>query len=250
MKVTDINLKRFSKQIVLKKVGVAGQKRIFSSKVLVIGAGGLGSPLILYLANSGIGNIGIIDDDKIEISNLNRQVLFTTRDVGKLKVVQAKKVIKKINNKIKVNIYKSNIGKNNIKSIISKFDIICDGTDNFKSRYLINDYCLKYKKRLISAAISKFNAQIFNFNFRKKIPCYRCFMPEIPLEQNNCESEGIMSTVDGIAGALQAHEVINTILNNKNVLNGKMLFFDGLKLEFRKIKLSRSSKCIKECIRK
>ncbi len=177
-------------------------------------------------------------------------MLFTTRDVGKLKVVQAKKVIKKINNKIKVNIYKSNIDKNNIKNIISKFDIICDGTDNFKSRYLINDYCLKYKKKLISAAISKFNAQIFNFNFRKKIPCYRCFMPEIPIEQNNCESEGIMSTVAGIAGALQAHEVINTILNNKNVLNGKMLFFDGLKLEFRKIKLSRSSKCIKECTQK
>ena len=150
MRANKNDLKRFSKQIILKKIGVVGQKRIFSAKVLVVGVGGLGCPLILYLANSGVGNIGIIDNDKVEESNLNRQILFTQKDIGKFKVLQAKKVIKNINKNIKVSVYKSKIDKNNITSIIKKFDIICDGTDNFKTRYLINDFCLRYKKKLIS----------------------------------------------------------------------------------------------------
>ena len=250
MKFTNNDYQRYAKQILLKKIGVAGQKKIMSTKVLVIGVGGLGCPLILYLANSGIRNLGIVDHDKVDISNLNRQVLFTTSDVGKFKVLQAQKIVKKINNKIKVQIFKKKISKNNIKNIIRKYDIICDGTDNFETRYLINDNCLKYKKVLISAAISKFDGQIFNFNFKKKTPCYRCFMPEIPNEEINCENDGIMSTLAGIAGTLQANEVMNSIISNKQSANTKMLIFNSISSEFRKVRLSRNPNCIKECIKK
>jgi molybdopterin/thiamine biosynthesis adenylyltransferase len=250
MKFTNNDYQRYAKQILLKKIGVAGQKKVMSTKVLVIGVGGLGCPLILYLANSGIRNLGIVDHDKVDISNLNRQVLFTTSDVGKFKVLQAQKIVKKINNKIKVQIYKKKINKKNIKNIISKYDIICDGTDNFETRYLINDNCLKYKKVLISAAISKFDGQIFNFNFKKKTPCYRCFMPEIPNEEINCENDGVMSTLAGIAGTLQANEVMNSIISNKQSANTKMLIFNSISSEYRKVRLSRNPNCIKECIKK
>ena len=249
MKVSKQDFKRFSKQIILKNIGIAGQKKIFNSKVLVEGAGGLGCPLILYLANSGVGTIGIIDDDKVDLSNLNRQILFSLQDIGKFKVYQAKKIIKKINKKIKVKIFKNKINKKNIKNIFKDFEIICDGSDNFETRYLINDHCLKYKKILISAAISKFDGQIFNFNFKKKIPCFRCFMPETPNLDNNCETDGIVSTLAGIAGTLQANEVIKTILNTKNDLIGKVLVFNSITSNFRKIKLTKNSDCIEECVK-
>ena len=249
MRVSKQDFKRFSKQIILKNIGIAGQKKIFNSRVLVVGVGGLGCPLIMYLANSGVGTIGIIDDDKIDLSNLNRQILFSQKDIGKFKVYQAKKIIKKINKKIKVKVYKNRLNKKNIKNILKNFEIICDGSDNFKTRYLINDNCLKYKKVLISAAISKFDGQIFNFNFKKKIPCFRCFMPEITNLDNNCETDGIVSTLAGIAGTLQANEVIKTILNTKNDLIGKVLVFNSITSNFRKIKLTRNSNCIKECVK-
>ena len=191
--------------------------------------------MLLYLANSGVQNIGIVDHDKVELSNLNRQILFNTNDVGKYKVLQAKKKINKINKKIKIKTFKEKINKQNIKTICDKFDIICDGTDNFETRYLINDYCLKDKKVLISAAINRFDGQVFNFNFKKKnTPCFRCFMPEIPQVENNCDADGVVSTLAGIAGSLQANEVIKTILGKKNDMIGKVLVFNSLKSDFRK----------------
>ena len=250
MKFTNSDHRRYAKQLILKKIGVIGQKKIMLAKVLVVGVGGLGCPLILYLANSGIRNLGIVDHDKVDISNLHRQVLFTTKDVGKLKVLQAKKVVKKINKKIKIDIFKKKITKKNIQGIIKKYDIICDGTDNFETRYLINDNCLKYKKILISAAISKFDGHIFNFNFKKKVPCYRCFMPEIPNEDRNCENEGIISTLAGIAGTLQANEVINSIISNKQNTRPHMLIFNSLNSEFRKVILTKNPNCIKKCVKK
>ena len=153
-----------------------------------------------------------------------------------------------INKKIKVKVYKNKLNKKNVKNVLKNFEIVCDGSDNFETRYLINDNCLKYKKILISAAISKFDGQIFNFNFKKKVPCFRCFMPETPDLDNNCETDGIISTLAGIAGTLQANEVIKTILNTKNDLIGKVLVFDSITSNFRKIKLTRNSNCIKECV--
>ena len=240
MKLSNNEFLRYSKQIILKKIGIAGQKKISSARVLIVGLGGLGCPLVLYLANTGLGNIGLVDNDKVDLSNLNRQIIFNNSDIGKFKVIQAKKYIKKINKKIKISIYKNRLTEKNIKNIINNYDIICDCSDNFITRYLLNDYSLKNKKILISAAISKFDAQIFNFNFKKNIPCYRCFMPEIPDADNKCDTEGILPTVAGIAGTLQANEVIKSIIDNKNGLIGKMIIFDTLKLDFRKVKLTKN----------
>jgi|TARA_B110000914_G_scaffold134083_1_gene117217 molybdopterin/thiamine biosynthesis adenylyltransferase len=247
MKMSNKDFLRYSKQIILKQVGILGQKKISSTKVLIVGMGGLGCPVSLYLSNLGISSIGIADHDKVDFSNLNRQILFNTKDVGKFKVIQAKKILQKISKKIKINAYKEKIEKINIKNILYKYDIICDCSDNFSTRYLLNDFCLKNKKILISAAISKFEAHIFNFNFSKNIPCYRCFMPEIPRIENKCDSEGILPTVAGIAGTLQANEVVKTILNQKNELVGKMIVFNTLNLNFRKIKLTKNTSCTLAC---
>ena len=250
MKINNSELLRYSKQIILKKVGVMGQEKISSARVLVVGVGGLGCPLILYLSNTGVGNIGLVDNDKVDLSNLNRQIIFNNSDIGKSKVVQAKKILNKINKKIKVRIYKERLTKKNIKKILNNYDIICDCSDNFSTRYLLNDFSLKNRKILISAAISKFEAHIFNFNFKKKIPCYRCFMPEMPDLENKCDTEGILPTVAGIAGSLQAKEVIKSIIAKKNELIGKMIVFNTLNLNFRKIKLTKNTSCIKDCKKK
>ena len=247
MEINSSQFKRFEKQIILKKVGLAGQKKIFSANVLVIGLGGLGCPLLTYIASSGVGKIGIVDFDKVEISNLNRQTLFNPSDIGKFKVNQAKKAINKINKKINVIPFKKKLTSKNIKKIFSSFDIICDGTDNYNTRYLINDFCLKNKKILISSAISKFDGQLMKFNFKKKGPCYRCFMPSPPDLENNCQAEGIFSPVAGIMGSLQANEVLKCILNSKNDLTNHVLIFDSLKTEFRKSKISINPKCINKC---
>ena len=247
MKISLQQYQRFEKQIILKKIGLAGQKKIFSSNVLVAGIGGLGCPLITYLAASGIGKIGILDFDKVELSNLNRQTLFSSSDLGKFKVQQAKKYINKVNKKIKIITFNKKLTSKNIEKILKKFDIICDGTDNYNTRYLINDYCVKNKKILVSAAISKFDGQLMKFNFKKKGPCYRCFMPEAPAEENNCQTEGIFSPVAGIIGSLQANEVLKTILNIKDFMNNNMLIFDSLKTKFRKVKITINPRCINKC---
>ena len=239
--------KRFEKQIILKKIGISGQNKIKKSKVLIIGMGGLGCPLLTYLAAAGIYNIGIIDHDKVELSNLNRQILFDPADLGKYKVIQAKSKINKIYKKIKIKTFNQKVSTFNINKISKDYDIICDGTDNFNTRYIINDHCKKNKKILISAAISRFDGQLFKFNFKKKGPCFRCFMPEKPNHENNCETEGIFSPVAGILGSLQANEVLKTILGLKDDLDNKFLIFNSLKMNLRKIKINVNSDCLNKC---
>jgi adenylyltransferase/sulfurtransferase len=247
MELTFNDFKTFEKQIILKKIGISGQKRIKNSRVLIIGMGGLGCPLLTYLASAGVGNLGIIDHDKVEISNLNRQTLFNLSDIGKFKVVQAKMKIDKIFRAIKVRKFTEKIVKKNIRKILTGYEIICDGTDNFDTRYLINDECKKNKKILISAAINKFDGQVFKFNFKKKGPCLRCFMPERPEQENNCGSDGIFSPVAGILGSLQANEVLKTILNLKDDLNNNILLFNALKSSLRKIKINSNPSCQNKC---
>ena len=247
MELTFNDFKTFEKQIILKKIGISGQKRIKNSRVLIIGMGGLGCPLLTYLASAGVGNLGIIDHDKVEFSNLNRQTLFNLSDIGKFKVVQAKKKIDKIFKAIKVKKFTEKIEKKNIRKILKSYEIICDGTDNFDTRYLINDECKKNKKILISAAISKFDGQVFKFNFKKKGSCLRCFMPEKPEQENNCGSEGIFSPVAGILGSLQANEVLKTILNLKDDLNNNILLFNALKSSLRKTKINSNPSCLNKC---
>ena len=188
-------------------------------------------------------SIGIIDHDKIELSNLNRQILYNTNDVGKKKTVQAKKYLQKINKKVILKTFQKKADSSNIKKIAINYDIICDCSDNFETRYLINKFCFKNKKKLISAAISKFETHIFNFDFSKKVPCYQCFMPNLPSNNNACDIEGILPSVAGIAGTIQANEVIKSILFKKNNLEGKLLIFNSLNLSFKLIKLSKDPKC-------
>tara|TARA_B100001057_G_scaffold386972_1_gene394043 strand:+ start:69 stop:812 length:744 start_codon:yes stop_codon:yes gene_type:complete len=247
MTLSKKNIQKYSKQIILKKFGIIGQKKIMNSKVLIVGMGGLGCPLAIYLANLGIGNIGVVDDDKVEISNLNRQIIFNYSDIGKFKVDTAYKKLKKINKSLKVKIFKTRIDKSNIKKIIRNYDIICDGTDNFKTRLLINDFCVEQKKILISAAVSGFNGHLFKFNFKKKTPCFRCYMPEAPDNENNCEDEGVTPPLTGIMGTIQANEVMNTILNVKTDLDNKILILNSLNMNVRKVKLSKNRACANKC---
>ena len=241
------DLNRYSKQIILKKFGIMGQKKIMSSKVLIIGMGGLGCPLALYLSGLGIGKIGIVDNDKIELSNLNRQIIYNYNDIGKYKVDVAKKRIKNINKNIFIKSYKLRLSKNNILNIIKDFDIICDGTDNFETRLLINDFCLKKKKILISAAVSGFDGHIFKFNFKKKTPCFRCYMPELPPNDNNCETDGVTPTLTGIIGTLQANEVLNSILFSNPDNEKKMIILNSMNMNFRRVRLTKNKKCKNKC---
>ena len=247
MKISSKEFQRFSKQIILKKFGIVGQKKLKSSKVLILGMGGLGCPLSIYLASLGVGTIGIVDNDKVELSNLNRQIIYTVKDIGKYKVDVAKNKIKLINKKTVIKSYKTRVNKKNIEKLIKNFDIVCDGTDNFKTRLLVNDFTLKQKKILISAAVSGFDGHIFKFNFKKKTPCYRCFLPEIPEQNNNCEAEGVLPTITGIMGTLQANEVVNSILKFNSNMEKKMIVFNSIKMNFRTISLSRNKNCSNKC---
>ena len=246
MKFTKKQIERYSRQIILKKIGVIGQKKLLKSSVLIVGAGGLGSPIAIYLTSLGIGKIGIIDKDNVEISNLHRQIIFTNSDIKKNKSVTAVKKLKKINSDVKFKSFDKKLTIKNINQVAKKFDVIVDGSDNFRTRFLINDYCLKNKKILVSGAISKFDGQIYTFNFSKNTsPCLRCLIPNMPsnLDIDNCEFEGILGTLGGIVGSIQANEVLKEILGIGNTLCGYILIIDGLKLSFRKVKLNKRSDC-------
>jgi len=246
MKFSKKQIERYSRQIILKKVGVIGQKKLLKSSVLIIGAGGLGSPIAIYLAALGIGKIGIIDKDTVEISNLSRQIIFSINDLKRRKSSAAIDRLKKINPDLKLKSFNINLKKNNINGIAKDFDLVVDGSDNFRTRFLINDYCLEKKKILISGAISKFDGQVYTFNFSKKnSPCLRCFIPKMPSnpDVDNCEYEGVLGTLGGIIGSIQANEVVKEILKIGDTLCGNILIIDGLKLTFRKVKLNKRSNC-------
>jgi len=240
-------IERFSRQIILKNIGTVGQKKILSSKILIIGAGGLGSSVAEFLSRAGVGLLGIVDDDKVSLSNLHRQSLYNTTDIGKFKVGIAKNKLKKINPNTKIKTYKIRLNNINFKKIINEYDYIVDGSDNFKTKFLLNDFCLKFKKILITGAISKFDGHIFTFNFKnKKLPCLRCFFQESEISDDllNCESEGILGTVAGIVGTIQANEVLKKILNIGEGIDGHIFILDLLNLNFRKVRLQKRKDCL------
>ena len=244
-KLNKKEIEKFSRQIILKNIGALGQKKILSSKVLIIGMGGLGSPAADFLARSGIGTLGIVDHDIISLSNLHRQSLYDEKDINKSKVKIAKKKLNKINSKVRVNIFNFKLDETKFEKIIKNYEYIIDGTDNFKSKFLINDLCLKHKKYLVTGAISKFDGHIFTFNFKNKnIASLRDFYQEenITDEVLNCEYEGILGTVAGIVGAMLANEVLKQILNIGKNLNGFILILDLLNLSFRKVKIKKRKK--------
>ena len=247
LKLNKTQIERFSRQIVLKNIGILGQKKIIQSKVLIIGMGGLGCPVAEFLARAGVGSLGIVDYDNVNLSNIHRQSLYDNSDLNKSKVSIAKKKLKKINSKTKVICHKVKLNENNFNKIVKNYNYIVDGSDNFKTKFLINDFCIKSKKFLVTGAISKFDGHIFTFNFKdKKTPCLRCFFQENKISDDilNCEYEGILGTVAGIIGTIQANEILKQILNIGKNLNGFILILDLLNLNFRKVKLNKRKICL------
>ena len=246
MKLSNNQIKRYSRQIILKNIGPLGQKKLLNSSVLVIGAGGLGSPALLYLSGLGIGKIGVIDHDRVDLSNLHRQILFTSKDINKLKSKKAKLKIKKINPDIKVKSFKEKLTKKNIEKIANHFEILVDGSDNFETKFLINDFCVQNKKILITGAINRYDGQVFTFNFKKRnSPCLRCFFQIKPSnELLNCETSGVIGPIAGIIGTIQANEVLKEILKIGKSLNGYVLIINALDLNFRKAILKKRLNCI------
>ena len=240
------SLIRYSRQIILKNIGIFGQKKILRSKVLIVGAGGLGCPVADLLARSGVGEIGIIDYDKVCLSNIHRQTLFSAQDIGKFKVKIAKKKLNLINKEVKINIYNQKADEKILKKIINKYEVIIDGSDNFKTKFLLNKISLRYKKRLIVGAISKFDGHVFAFNFReKKSPCLKCFYQSEPSDEIlNCEEEGVVGSTSNVVGAIQANEALKIILNIRNNLKSNILILDLLNLNFRKVFYKKRKKCI------
>ena len=240
-------VERFSRQIILKDIGLIGQEKIKKAKVLIIGAGGLGCPVAEFLTRAGVGEIGVIDNDVVDISNIHRQSLYDIEDLKISKVQSAKKKLKKINPNTVVKIYNLRLDENNALKIIRNFDYIVDGSDNFKTKFLINDIALKLKKFLVVGAISKFDGHLFTYNFKmKKTACLRCFFQEDKISEDilNCEYEGVLGTVASILGTLQANEVLKQILDIGQNLDGKILILDLLNLSFRKAKITKQKKCI------
>ena len=245
-KLSKNQLEKYSRQIILKDIGILGQKKILNSKILIIGMGGLGCPIAEFLTRSGVGLLGIVDHDLVSLSNIHRQTLYDEKNIGKLKVKAAKKKLANINSKTKINIYSFKLDKKKFTKIIKNYDYIVDGTDNFETKFLINDISLKYKKFLVTGAISKFDGHIFTFDFNnKKNPCLRCFYQEETISDDilNCEYEGILGTIAGIVGTMQANEILKKILNIGKNLNGYILIIDLLNLNFRKVKFNKRKKC-------
>ena len=241
-KLDKYQVERFSRQIVLKDIGASGQKKIIQSKVLIIGMGGLGCPVAEFLTRAGVGTLGIIDYDNVDLSNIHRQSLYNVGDIKKSKVLVAKKKLKKINSKTNIICHKVRIDKNNLKKILKEYNFIVDGSDNFETKFLINDTCKKFKKFLVTGAISKFNGHIFTFDFKDiRTPCIRSFFQEKNISDDilNCEYEGVLGTVAGIIGTIQANEILKKILNIGENLNGYILILDLLNLNFRKVKLNK-----------
>ena len=245
-KLSKNQLEKYSRQIILKNIGALGQKKILNSRVLIIGMGGLGCPVAEFLTRSGVGFLGIVDHDLVGLSNIHRQTLYDEKDIGISKVKAAKKKLANINSKTKIDIYNLKLDKKKFIKILKNYDYVVDGTDNFETKFLINDISLEYKKFLVTGAISKFDGHIFTFNFNdKKNPCLRCFYQEKTISDDilNCEYEGILGTIAGIIGAIQANEILKKILNIGKNLNGFILILDLLNLNFRKVKFNKRKKC-------
>ncbi len=232
-------IERFSRQLVLKNIGAKGQKKILSSKILIVGIGGLGCPAAENLVRAGIGTIGLIDNDIVNLSNIHRQSLFNSKDIKKSKVTVAAKKLKEINPFTKIITYKARLNQKNIENIIKRYEIIIDGSDNFKTKFLINDYCIKLKKKLVTGAISKFDGHIFTFDFKnKKEASLKNFYQEKEISDDilNCEFEGVLGTTASVVGATQANEALKMIMEIGQNLKNQILIIDLLNLNFRKVR--------------
>ena len=237
-------MNRYSRHLLLSEIGLEGQQKLKDSSVLVVGAGGLGSPVLMYLASAGIGKIGIADFDRVDESNLHRQIIHKSSSVGKLKSESARDTILELNPTVSVETFTEKLTGTNALKILSGFDLVVDGTDNFPTRYLLNDCCVFLKKPLIYGSIHKFEGQVSVFNSEIG-PCYRCLFPVPPKEGliQNCAETGVIGILPGIAGTIQANEAIKVLLSIGNPLIGRLLIFDSLKMNFEEMKFKKDPNC-------
>ena len=242
MAFTNEQLERYSRHIILKEVGAKGQKKLLNAKVLIIGAGGLGAPAAMYLAAAGVGTIGIADADEVDLSNLQRQIIHTTADIGKAKVQSAKETMQAINPDITVNTYRTFVTSENIMELIADYDFIIDGTDNFPAKFLINDACVMAKKPFSHAGIIRFKGQLMTY-VPDQGPCYRCVFKEPPPKDAvpTCKQAGVIGAMGGVIGSLQAMEAIKYIIGKGELLTGQLLTYDALTMQFHKIKLPKNT---------
>jgi molybdopterin-synthase adenylyltransferase len=242
---SEDEIQRYSRHILLQEVGGVGQAKLRAARVLVVGAGGLGSPLMLYLAAAGIGTIGVVDDDKVELSNLQRQIAHTTGQIGEAKVVSAARAANAINPDSRVEAHAIRFDAGNALQLIGGYDIVCDGSDNFATRFLVADACALAKRTLVSAAVLRFEGQLSVFKPHEGGPCYRCLYPEAPPPGSvpTCSEAGVLGAVTGVMGTLQATEVLKEILGIGDTLSGRLLVWDALATRFRVIKLRPDPSC-------
>lgn len=247
MNLTDEQLDRYARHIVLRDVGGRGQKKLLGTKVLIVGAGGLGSPMLLYLAAAGVGTLGIIDDDAVDLSNLQRQIAHETADIDRAKVKSAQASIERLNPDIKVIPYQTRLNSDNAQDVLAEYDLVADGTDNFETRFLLNDICFFMRKPLVSGAMLQFEGQISTFKAYEAgdNPCYRCVFPVPPPPEiaQTCGEAGVLGALAGVIGSIQAIEIIKEVLGIGDSLSGRLLLYDALSTEFRKIKISRDPAC-------
>lgn len=244
MEFTEEQIQRYSRHIILPEVGGKGQKKFLKARVFLVGAGGLGCPVGYYLAAAGIGNIGIIDNDTVEISNLQRQIAHNTNRIGMLKTDSVKETFEALNPDVKVRGINERITKDNIKELIADYDIVVDGSDNFPTRYLVNDACVMLKKPLVSGAILRFEGQVTTI-LPGEGHCYRCLFEEMPPAGliPSCQEAGVIGAIPGVVGSLQAIEVFKLILGKGDVLKNTLLIYDALRTTFRRVKVPKNSDC-------
>jgi adenylyltransferase/sulfurtransferase len=246
MKLNDNQLERYARHIILREIGGAGQKRLLSSRVLVIGAGGLGSPVLLYLAAAGVGTLGIVDDDVVSLSNLQRQVLHSTPSIGRPKTNSATHALARLNPDVQVIPHRERLNGNNAEDIISTYDLVVDGSDNFPTRFLVNDTCFYLGKPLISAALGQFEGQLTTFRASEPDkPCYRCLFPQPPAPglAPSCEEAGVLGAMAGVMGAMAGVEVIKEILGIGKSMAGRLLIYDALEGATRTVKFTKDPAC-------
>lgn len=242
MAFSDAQIERYGRHMILEEIGLKGQKKLLNAKVLIIGAGGLGSPAAMYLAAAGVGTIGIADGDAVDLSNLQRQILHGTEDVGKPKVVSAKETMTGLNPDVTVNTYHTVVSSENILQLIADYDFIIDGTDNFQAKFLINDACVMAKKPFSHAGVLRFQGQLMTY-VPGQGPCYRCIFENPPSKDAvpTCAEVGVIGVMPGVIGCLQAMEAVKYITGVGQLLTGAMLTFDAIKMEFRKVAFSKAN---------
>jgi adenylyltransferase/sulfurtransferase len=245
--LTEPQIRRYARHIVLAEIGGVGQARLIAARVLVIGAGGLGAPLLQYLAAAGIGTLGVIDHDQVDLSNLQRQVIHRTADIGVAKVASARRALLDINPEVAVIAHDERLASNNAERIVGGYDIVADGSDNFATRYLLNDVCYRLKKILVSAAILRFDGQISTYKAWQGAghPCLRCIFPAAPSEDAvpSCAQAGVLGALAGTLGALQATEVVKEILGIGRSLSGRLLMYDALAATFDEMAIAKRPDC-------